>query len=234
MPVYTESVKQLLFEDDIRRMWQNTPYEPDRVILSLLWYSGARPSEIINLQRKNVDWGIDSTGRDYFAIKLETKKLAKAVGFVVSERILKSSRPLGKSANVYIETIIRWSMKLQLDDYVIVGGRTTRWLNKVMHRLSKTIGHVWSVYHFRHSVMSHLCRCGASITTLMYWKGASHPSSVMRYVHAMPVYLEIEHQHRERDLSTPKHEYRERYDAVLTTRKATETDAQLPEEEGVE
>lgn len=44
MPIYTESVRILLYEEDVRKMWQNTLYQPDRVILSLLWFSGARPS----------------------------------------------------------------------------------------------------------------------------------------------------------------------------------------------
>jgi integrase len=233
MPIYTESVKQLLYEEDVAQMWGNTPYEPDRVLLSLLWFSGARPSEVINLKRKNVDWGIDTNGRDYFAMKLETKKLAKAIGFVVTERVLQSSRPLGTHANIYVETIIRWCMKLDMDDYVLIGGRTTRWLNKVMHRLSKTVGHVWSVYHFRHSVFSHMARCQASLTTLMFWKGASHPSSVMRYLHAAPVYLEMENQKRSRDLAgTPRREYKERYDARMVERPATEEEVkELPEAE---
>lgn len=219
MPKYTETVKQLLYEDDIRKMWQNTPYESDRVILSVLWFTGARPSEVINLKRKNVNWGIDEHGQDFFQMKLETKKLGKVDGFVVTERVLTSSRPLGMKANIYIETIIRWCMKLEPEDYLLVGGRTTRWLNKVMHRLSKTIGHVWSVYHFRHSVFSHMARNRASLSDIMDWKGAAHPSSVMRYIHAAPAYIQIENQRRERDLYTPKREVMERYNTEVINRK---------------
>lgn len=224
-PIYTEDIKQVLYEEDVRRMWANTPYESYRVILSLLWFSGSRPSEIMPLCRKNVNWGIDSSGRDFFAMKLETKKLSKAVGFVVSERVLTSSRPMGAAANIYIETIIKWITKnrLGLDDYIIVGGRTTRWLNKVMHRLSNSVGHTWSVYALRHSVFSHMARNGASATTLMYWKGASDINSVRRYLHAMPAYWDISQDRRGRDLvSGPRIEYRERYDAIMTTRPATE------------
>lgn len=230
MPIYTESVKILLYEDDIRKMWAATPYEPERVVLSLLWFTGARPAEVMNLKRKNVVWGIDDNGRDYFAIKLETKKLGKAIGFVVNERILKSSRPLGANANIHIETLIRWAMRLDPEDYILIGGRTTRWLNKVMHRISGRIGHTWSAYHFRHSVLSHLARCNVSLNNLMYWKGASHPSSVMRYVHAMPVYIEMENMKRERDLLGPRPEIRERYEATMKERPATPEEVkELPE-----
>lgn len=222
MPIYTESIKLVLYEEDLRRMWQATPYESERVVLSLLWYTGARPAEIMPLKRKNVNWGIDANGMDFFEIKLETKKLAKAIGFVVNERVLQSSRPLGRKANVYVETIIRWCRKLDLEDYVIVGGRTTRWLNKVMHKLSKPAGHVWSAYHMRHSVFTHMARCGADVPTLMHWKGASHPSSVLRYVHAMPTYINLENQRRERNLvSEPREELREVFNAIVKTRPAT-------------
>jgi integrase len=233
MPRYTESVRAIIFEEDVRKIWRNAKYLNERVILSLLWFSGARPSEVINLKRKNIDWGIDSSGQDYFAVKLETKKLGQAKGFVVLERILKSSRPLGSNANIYIESLINFCMRLEMDDYVIQGGRTTRWLNKVMHRLSKTIGHVWSVYHFRHSVFSHMARCGASITTLMFWKGAASLSSVSYYVHAMPVYWQMETDRRSRDLSSQNPPvYKERYTAVVKERPASEEEVKsIPDAE---
>ena len=235
IPIYTEDISQILYSEDIERMWKNTPYENYRVIISLLWYSGARPSEIMPLQRKNINFGIDSSGRDFFAMKLATKKLQKAVGFVVKERTLTASRPLGSEADLYIESIIRWCVKnkLQLDDYLIVGGRTTRWLNKVMHRLSEPVGHVWSAYHFRHSVFSHMVADGASATTVMHWKGASDISSVRRYIHAMPAYWDTLQNRRGRDLISKTPVYNKvRYDAVATTRPATEEEIKtLPEAE---
>ena len=86
MPIYTETVKQLIFQEDVDKMMQSTPYENERTIIALLWFTGARPIEIINLKRKNVL--VDENGMDFFQIKLPTAKLAKAEGFVVNERIL--------------------------------------------------------------------------------------------------------------------------------------------------
>lgn len=230
IPTYTESVHQLIFSEDMDKMWQHAQYEADRVLLSAIWFSGARPSELINLQRKDIGWGIEPNGRDFFAMKLQTKKLDRIKGFVVNERILKSSRPMGMKANIYIESMVRFAMKLEPEDYLLVGGRTTRWLNKVMHRLSKPAGHVWSVYHMRHSVLSHMARCGASLTTLMYWKGAANVGSVQYYVHAVPAYIEFENQRRERNpWSSPRPDYTERFDAVMAEREAREQDKSLPE-----
>ena len=232
MPIYTESVKLLIYEEDVRKMWQSAKLESDQALISLLWITGARPSEIMPLKRRNIDWGIDALGRDYFSIKLETKKLGVTKKFMVAERILKSSRPLGRQANPYIETLIRWSQKLDLDDYVVVGGRTTRWLNKRMHKLSSVVGHVWCVYTFRHSVFSHMSRAGASSPALMAWKGSANISSVAYYVHAMPAFWATENDRRERDLVSITPMYRERYEAVVKERPATEEEVKrLPDAE---
>lgn len=48
-PTYTETIKQVIFEDDVRKMWQNSTYEHERVLLSILWLTGARPSEILEI-----------------------------------------------------------------------------------------------------------------------------------------------------------------------------------------
>jgi integrase len=219
MPIYTESIRKIIYVEDVDKMWQSAKYESERVVLSILWISGARPAEVLNLKRKNVNWGIDENGRDFFEIKLETKKLAKAVGFVVDERILTTSRPLGNDANIYVETLIRWCMKLDPEDYVMVN-RSRMSLNRLMHRLSKCIGHVWSAYHFRHSVFTHMARNHASLSDLMHWKGAAHPSSVMRYIQATPAYIQIETQNRSKNLYQ-----KERYSAKVIQKVVTADEA---------
>lgn len=237
MPVYTETIKQIIYEGDVRRMWSTAKYEYERVLLSVLWFSGARPAEILELRRRDVNWGIGDDGSDFFEIKIKTKKLSRAIGFVVTERILRSSRPLGQNANIYIETIIRWCMKQAPDDWLIPY-RSRMSINRIMHRLSEKVfdmdgkPHVWSAYHFRHSVYTHLARNGANASTLMYWKGASDMGSVSRYIQATPVYIQIENQNRERDLMAGPRKHPERYSAEIRERKATEQEVkELPEAE---
>lgn len=203
MPRYTEDPSKIIYEEDVRKMWASAQYEHERVLLSLLWFTGARPSEILELKRKDINWGIGDDGQDFFEIKLITKKLGKAKGFVVTERILRSSRPIGTKANLYIETIIKWCRRLLPEDYVIPH-RSRMALNKIMHKLSKNVGHVWSVYHFRHSVFTHLARNHASLSTLMYWKGATNMMSVKNYIQATPVVIQIENQKRSKNIMEQK------------------------------
>jgi site-specific recombinase XerD len=227
-PVYTETIKQIIWEGDVRKMWASAKYEYERTLLSVLWFSGGRPSEILELRRRDVNWGIADDSSDFFEMKLKTKKLERAVGFVVNERILRSSRPMGTHANIYIESIVKACRSLKPDDWVITY-RSRMSINRIMHRLSAVVKdsnghpHVWSAYHFRHSVFTHLARNGANLSTLKYWKGASDIGSVQRYIQATPVYIQIENQNRERDLMAgPRQNKPERYSAQVIERKATE------------
>jgi integrase len=235
MPIYTEDIKQILYEDDVRKMWKLCKNATERLLVSLFWFTGARPAELLLLKRSDVAWGVDELGRDFFAIKLRTKKLNNAGGFVVNERVLVSSRPLGTQANIYIETIINWCKYLEPDDFV-VPTRSRAYLWKLMRKITNRIGHSWSPYHFRHSVLTHLAANGASLTTLMYWKGAANVKSVSHYVHAKPVFIRIENQRRGRALMpgiAQPLEKTEVFSAKVTERPATEEEAKtVPEAEG--
>jgi site-specific recombinase XerD len=230
MPVYIESITQIIFEDDVRKMWANAKYEYERLLLSLMWITGARPAELLELKKHNIFWGIGDDGLDFLEIRLVTKKLGTVTGFVVKERTLRTSRPLGMKSNIYVEKIIQWCLKLQPDDFVLKH-RSRMSLNRIMHKLSATVGHCFSVYHFRHSVFTHMAANGATLSTLMYWKGAADIGSVSAYIHATPVYLQIENQRRERDLSAgPRKNIPVRYSAQVIERKATAEEIKdLPE-----
>ena len=65
MPIYTETIKQIIYAEDVRKMWQNAKYEHERVLLSLMWLTGARPAELLELKRGNVNWGIGDDGMDF-------------------------------------------------------------------------------------------------------------------------------------------------------------------------
>lgn len=198
-PIYTTPISRILYTEDVERMWRMCQLEDERVILSICWFSGARPAEIMELKRSNVDWGLDQSGKEYFSMRIPTKKLGAEHEFLVRDRILKSPRPMGMPANRYIETIIRWSKRLLPDEYLMQRGRTTRWLCKTMHTITMRVGVPYSPYHFRHSVFTHLAKNGMGLTALMYWKGAKSVSSVSQYLHAVPQMVDMENQNRNRD-----------------------------------
>lgn len=200
---YAVPIEEIIYESDVKKAWDLCQYEGERVLLSLFWHTAARPSELLEIKRKDVGWGLDTRGNAYFAIRVVTKKLGTGGEFIPHERTLTTSRPKGKDANIYIETIIRWCK--QLNDYpdskilAPTGWGTTRSLNRIMHKVVARIGKQWSPYHWRHSVMTHLARSGMGLSQLMFWKGAKSVESVKFYIHAVPAYVAIENIRKDRD-----------------------------------
>ena len=196
---YNTNIAELIFSEDTEKMWKLCQYENERVLLSLIWHTGARPAELVELRAKDVEWGLDKVGLPYFAIRVPTKKLGESEEFMIKDRILKSTRPMGKNANIFIETVIRWSKHLLPEEHLLFDWRTTRSINRVMHRIAGRIGKQWSPYHWRHSTMTHLAASGLGLTELQYWKGAKSVHSVAIYLHAKPAYIAIENIRKERD-----------------------------------
>lgn len=196
---YSTSIAEILFSEDVAKMWKLCTHENERVLLSLIWHTGARPAELLEIKAKDVEWGLDKSGMPYFAIRVVTKKLGASEEFMIRDRILKSSRPMGKNANIFIETIIRWSKHLLPEEYLLFDWRTTRSINRLMHRIAERIGKQWSPYHWRHSTMTHLAASGLGLTELQYWKGSKSVHSVAIYLHAKPAYIAIENVRKERD-----------------------------------
>ena len=196
---YNTSIVELIFEGDVRAMYKACKLEEHRTLLSLIWHTAARPSEIIEIKARDVEWGLDQRGGQYFAIRVCTKKLGDDGKFKIVERTLQSTRPLGMDSNIYVEQIIHWVKNLLPDEYVLPNIRTIRRLNHVMHAISKPIGKDWAPYHWRHSTMTHLARSGLGLTQLQYWKGAKTIHSVSMYLHAVPAYIAIENIRKERE-----------------------------------
>ena len=151
---YASDIKELIFEDiHVIPMWKLCEKESERLLLSLFWFSAARPSEILELTRRDVEWGLLTSGRPYFSLRLKTKKLGNKNGeFKITERTLLSTRPMGKEANLFIECIIRYSKRLLPEERLLApaGWSTTRSINRIMHKIAARIGKDWCPYHWRH------------------------------------------------------------------------------------
>lgn len=201
---YSTDIKELIFEESVLEMWHLCEKESERLLLSLLWFSGARPSEIIELTRKDIEWGLTQGGTNYFAMRLKTKKLGNNTEeFKITERTLQSTRPMGKDANLFIECIIKWCKRLLPEEQLLApaGWTSTRSINRIMHKIAGRIGKEWCPYHWRHSTMTHLAASGMSIAELMHWKGSTDAGSVSWYVHARPSFIAIENIRKARGAS---------------------------------
>ena len=197
---YSVNISEIIYSEDCKKMWKLCTNESERVLLSLIWHTGARPAELVELKAKDVEWGLDRLGMPYFAIRVPTKKLGDNDGdFIIKDRILKSTRPMGREADIFIETIIRWSKHLLPEEPLMFDWTTTRSINRIMHKIANRIGKEWAPYHWRHSTMTHLAANGLGLTDLMYWKGAKSVHSVAMYLHARPAYIAIQNIRKERD-----------------------------------
>lgn len=184
MPTYSHDIRTLLFEEDVRSMYDAAQHHQERLLISLLWITGPRPSEGELVEKEDVAWEDTKLW-----ITLNTKKLGEGGRFAVDKRTLEFARPVGLDMNIYIETIIRAAQaaapKGRLLNYGI------RWQQKVINRLSQErLGVKLSPYHFRHSVMTWLARNGKTIDQLKYFKGAKSINSVGAYISARPFVVE--------------------------------------------
>jgi site-specific recombinase XerD len=198
MPKYAWDIKNLLFEEDVKAMFdKGDTYE--RLLVSILWTTAPRTSEAIELVRENVTYNINTV-----SITLKTLKLGKSKAFAIDHRTLTFKRPGMADSNMYLESIINQVRTLPPEGRLLPF--TRRWADLVTNRLGmKAIGRPIAPYHFRHSVLSHMAREGASIDQLKHFKGAKDIDSIVMYLHARPYIVEMELQRRNRNQDTTPH-----------------------------
>lgn len=193
MPRYGWDIKELLFEEDVKAIFNKTTNDKESALVALLWLTGARPSELAELRKEKVYYDAQK-----LTITLVTKKLGEAGAFKLKERTLEFVRLTGLGTNVYIETLIKYVSLLPPEALLLP--HTTRWQENVIGRLSlQGIGKKLSPYHFRHSVMSWMAHNGSTINELMHFKGAASILSVSPYMNAKPMIVNIQSQRRSRD-----------------------------------
>jgi integrase len=197
MPRYSWKIEEILFEEDVRAIYDLADGPEVRALISLLWLTGARPQEILNLKPENF-----FISNDQLAITLETLKLGQGKEFKVRERTLKFSRPTGLSVNIYLETIISFLEKIPIGSRVL--DYSERWAEIKINKLGeKAINKKICPYHFRHSVFSWMIKNGATVSDVMYFKGARSVASVSPYLHALPYLTKLESMDRRRVRTEP-------------------------------
>jgi integrase len=183
MPRYREDPSETVLKDeDIRKMFDKTRDLQEQALLSCLWITGARPSEVLELKKENV-----LITEDVVVFDLPTKKLqADGTHFVLKRRQLRIGRPHGLQMNIYLETVVKYAERLyHPEDPVFIYGR--RWAIKVINRLGmQGIGKEVAPYHLRHSAVTREASRGQTIDQLMHFKGAKSIQSVQPYLHASP------------------------------------------------
>jgi len=86
MPKYSQSdIKFIIGTDEFKDMYNNADGRENRAWLTILWFTGARPSEILELRKKDITINPES-----IVFVLSTKKLGfrKSDGFIIEKRTL--------------------------------------------------------------------------------------------------------------------------------------------------
>ena len=171
------------FEDILKRVKHPTNTTQARALFILLYYSGRRPCELIELKPEN----IDKEGR-FIIIRFITKKGGRAttLAFPKNKHLLEVYDYCKKCIpdthvfyNFMSETKnkVCWKTKAgqpHFKEYSRPSKRINYWVNKWAKR---------PAYFFRHNRMSLLAMKGATDRELMFFKGAKDQKSIQPYIH---------------------------------------------------
>ena len=199
MPKYSKSnIRYTIREDDFRRIIKNTKLLRDRLFLSLLYCTGARPSEISGdrdrgLKGMTVVDIIYDLGKGQITFKVPISKLKKDE-YGQEKRILTLEFD-PNYIDLPIRIIISWlnrkfkyfekTGEVKQDQPIFDFTRRTGY--NIVSRASKIVGVQICPYNFRHSRLTQLAEMGAGIETLMYFKGSKDIKSIQPYLHAKAV-----------------------------------------------
>jgi len=169
MPKYTkewwEKAKQfqapLIELSDLIKMLEKARDKQERVALILLYYTGARPSEIVNLKREHV------------------KKFRNliCVNFITTKKGI--SRTIWMPFNSLTKEVIELAEKLQPEQPLLPRIRHPWNIRDLVYRVSDN---TLTAYFFRHNRLTKLANRGFDVYTLRYFKGAKSIQSVEPYV----------------------------------------------------
>jgi integrase len=134
----------------------------ERMFLILLYYTGARPAELLSLTADSIDMN-----EGLIIIQLPTLKhgIGRTLSFNPSE-YTNEALNYAKSLSIDAKLFPKWKFSWQTRDFIykISDGQLTQ-------------------YFFRHNRMSKLAAKGANIFELKEFKGARSTESVEDYVH---------------------------------------------------
>jgi site-specific recombinase XerD len=202
MPKYTKSdIRYTIRGPEFRKIIRNTRNLRDKAFLSILYCTGARPSEVSG----DLDCG--KTGMTFGDIKFRegTVTFYVPVSKIKKDKYAIEKRPLTleydpNNIDLPIKIIMRFiedairsykRNKLTLTVDVPMFKFTRRTGYNIVNRAGKVLGVEICPYNFRHSRLTQLSEQGAGIETLMYFKGSNDIKSIQPYLHAKEVKFKL-------------------------------------------
>lgn len=183
MPKYTKSnIKIIIRFDDFKKLFYIAPNMEQKTWITLLWLTGGRPEEILELEKKDI-----TIHPEHITVSISTKKQFKTTHFILQKRNLFIRIP---SVEPWIETLQRHINRLNRELLFSFSIRTG--YNIVSKLGEKALRLNICPYNFRHSRMTLLAEQGATMDELKRFKGSSTDTSVKPYIHAKAIEYTVE------------------------------------------
>ena len=194
-PNYSKSdIRYTIRDEDFKRMVDKTSGLEHKAFLSILYCTGARPSEISgdNIRGlKGMTLDDIRFGEKEVTFFVPVSKIRQHIYSVEKRQLTLEFDPT--NVDYPIEIIIKFlerKMKeaqgedgnVDFDKPLFDFSRKTGY--NIVSRASKYIGKEICPYNFRHSRLTQLSEQGAGLETLMYFKGSKNIRSIQPYLHA--------------------------------------------------
>lgn len=196
MPKYSKSdVRYTIREADFEKIIKKTKRLRDKAFLSLLYCTGARPSEVSGDKKRGMEgmrYGDIDFKYDGIVVFSVPVTKAKKGTFIVDSRQLEL-RYDASDPHLAVRIIMQYvsheikrleGLNLKLDPQKQLFDFSRRTGYNIVNRASKILGVEICPYNFRHSRLTQLAEQGVGIETLMYFKGSKNIQSIQPYLHA--------------------------------------------------
>lgn len=200
MPKYSKSdIRRIIRDKDFSEIIKKTRLPRDRFFLTMLYVTGARPSEIMGdsgRKLKGMTWGdirVDQE-RNTITFFVPVSKLKKNVFAVDKRELVLSFDPdapdlpvklISDMIEVHFKKLKKWKTDFNEDAPLFTMSRKTGY--NIVERAGKQIGIQICPYNFRHSRLTQLSEQGAGLETIMYFKGSKDIKSISPYLHARKI-----------------------------------------------
>lgn len=165
--------ERLLSRDDVERLIAAEEHPRNQLMLRVIFYSGARVSEAINIQWRHVRANQQGGQITLFGKGAETRVVvvpSEIYGALLAER-----ERVGGKVNDYVFSSPRGPLSRQ---------QVTRIVKKAAKKAGLT--HAVSTHWLRHANATIALQNGASLPLIQQTLGHRSPIMTMRYTHAMP------------------------------------------------
>ena len=180
MPRYECDIDYIIDEDRFAKLFNHTTRNTDRTWITILWFTAARPAEVLELTSKDI-----TIETEKIIFRISTKKLGAKGKFMVRTRTLILNIPCDHR---YVKAIRRHLYHFQHKPELKIFTFSQKTGSNIIQRLGyDALGVQLCPYNFRHSRMTLLAEKGATEDELKRFKGSRSTQSVRPYVHARKV-----------------------------------------------